>query len=306
MKRTVNNLKKKEKAQDCDERILSEINDVAAVLIQIGPDDHADLKRLRKRLAGLLNSQKLAANIAEPAQQALAQIDRALSRGIDKRCFEESIQQVNERIEKIIFHCTKQELSIRQDEAATPSGQERCEDRAKEAKTNGREEYELPTEVDESLLKEFIAECLEFLENGEAALLLLESDPGDKEAINTVFRAFHTIKGTAGFIGLKLTAEFAHQAENFFSRIRDGEVRCVGAAADLSLQSIDMMKALTLGVQDAIAGEPISKPDHYDLLMELLSIKDYRELVERTSSGTAEAKESAVLLQSGLPGKERA
>ncbi|OGC01359.1 hypothetical protein A2V82_01260, partial [candidate division KSB1 bacterium RBG_16_48_16] len=132
---------------------------------------------------------------------------------------------------------------------------------------------------------------------------LLESDPGDKEAINTVFRAFHTIKGTAGFIGLKLTAEFAHQAENFFSRIRDGEVRCVGAAADLSLQSIDMMKALTLGVQDAIAGEPISKPDHYDLLMELLSIKDYRELVERTSSGTAEAKESA---GEAVHGKEKA
>jgi two-component system chemotaxis sensor kinase CheA len=293
MKRVENNLKKIKDAPNCDEEILSKINDIAATLIQIGPEDHAELKELREKLANLINTQKLPTDIAKLVQQAIEHIDRALGSGVDKECFEESIKQVNERIEKIIFHYTKQELSIRQDEANSAPGQYPHGDQVTNAKGNDKEEYELPAEVDESLLKEFIVECLEFLENGEAALLLLESDPGDKEAINTVFRAFHTIKGTAGFIGLKLTAEFSHQAENFFSRIRDGEIRCIGAAADLSLQSIDMMKALTLGVQDAIAGEPISKPDHYDLLMEMLSIKDYQELAARMSVKSGDAKKPA-------------
>jgi two-component system chemotaxis sensor kinase CheA len=69
------------------------------------------------------------------------------------------------------------------------------------------------TENDASLAIDFVAEALGHLDAGEVSLLHLEGDPGDIEAINSVFRAFHTIKGIAGFLGLKQIGALAHVAE---------------------------------------------------------------------------------------------
>ncbi|MBL9120634.1 MAG: Hpt domain-containing protein, partial [Phycisphaerae bacterium] len=51
-------------------------------------------------------------------------------------------------------------------------------------------------------ISEFLTEAKEHLSNAECAALHLEKAPNDKEEINTVFRAFHTIKGVAGFMSL--------------------------------------------------------------------------------------------------------
>lgn len=99
-------------------------------------------------------------------------------------------------------------------------------------------------EFDLELLGDFITESREYMEAAEAALLTLEVNPEDTEAINTVFRAFHTLKGTSAFLGLTLIAQLAHHAESLFDRFRNGELRCVGPLADLSLRSVDMMKTL--------------------------------------------------------------
>jgi len=102
-------------------------------------------------------------------------------------------------------------------------------------------------------------------------LLTLEGNPDDMEAVNTVFRAFHTIKGTSGFLGISRMAELAHRAESLLSRMRDQEIRCTGGYADLALRSIDLLKELMQAVQSAARGEAWSKPGSYDELMELLS-----------------------------------
>ena len=60
----------------------------------------------------------------------------------------------------------------------------------------------LPTPIDRELLEDFIAECREHVQHMEVALLALETDPDDREAIDTAFRAFHTTKGTAAFLRL--------------------------------------------------------------------------------------------------------
>ena len=113
----------------------------------------------------------------------------------------------------------------------------------------------LPDDIDADLMGEFITECREYIEASESALLTLESDPDDMEAINTVFRAFHTMKGTSGFLGLNRIQELAHKAENLFSRVRDKEIRCSGGYADLALRSADMLKELIQIVQDALGGQ---------------------------------------------------
>ncbi|TFG93219.1 MAG: hypothetical protein E4H15_01860, partial [Syntrophobacterales bacterium] len=55
---------------------------------------------------------------------------------------------------------------------------------------------------DESLLKDFITEALEYIGEIEVNILNLEQDPGNTEYVNAVFRPFHSIKGVAGFLDL--------------------------------------------------------------------------------------------------------
>jgi two-component system, chemotaxis family, sensor kinase CheA len=128
----------------------------------------------------------------------------------------------------------------------------------------------LSADVDRELLTEFIAESRELLETSEAALLVLESNPEDSESINTVFRAFHTVKGTSGFLGLQMASDLAHLAESLLSRIRKKEIRLIGGYADLALRSLDMLKKTIMALECASNGAPLKKPDGYEDLKTIL------------------------------------
>ncbi len=114
-------------------------------------------------------------------------------------------------------------------------------------------EERLADDVDRDLLSDFIAESGECVTNSESALLQLEENPTDEEAVNTVFRAFHTVKGTSAFLGLTRVAEFAHEAESLLSRVRDKEISYTRGCADLSLRSVDMLKDLLSAVEKALS-----------------------------------------------------
>ena len=75
---------------------------------------------------------------------------------------------------------------------------------------------------DVPLILDFISETGEHIESCEAGLLALESKPGDSETLNQIFRAFHTIKGMAGFLNLTETGSLAHSAENLLDLARKG------------------------------------------------------------------------------------
>ena len=126
----------------------------------------------------------------------------------------------------------------------------------------------LPQDTDLSLLRDFLSEAAEYIAASEVALLELEANPQDTEAVNTVFRAFHTVKGTAAFLGLTHIAEFAHEAETLLMRVRDRAINYGPACADLSLRSVDMLKALLGAVEDAVAGDgALLLPTGYHALM---------------------------------------
>ena len=110
----------------------------------------------------------------------------------------------------------------------------------------------IPDDADLSLLGDFIAESRESMAGAEAALLELEANPDDLEAINTVFRAFHTVKGTAAFMGLDRLAEFAHHAESLLSRVRDRELPYTQAVANLSLRSNDVLGEFLDAVETSV------------------------------------------------------
>lgn len=128
----------------------------------------------------------------------------------------------------------------------------------------------LPADADMDLLKEYIVECMDHIAAAEASLLDLEVNPDGTELINTIFRAFHTIKGTSGFLGLDRIQRLAHLAESLLNRARDGQIKICGGYADLSLKSCDTLRTMIEALRDAQPGQSLAIPSHLeDLLTEL-------------------------------------
>lgn len=128
----------------------------------------------------------------------------------------------------------------------------------------------LPADTDMDLLKEFIVECLDHVTAAEASLLDLEADPDNGELINTIFRAFHTIKGTSGFLGLDRIQNLAHLAESLLNRGRDNQIKIRGGYADLALKSCDTLRTMLEGLKEARPGQSLAIPPRLeDLLAEL-------------------------------------
>lgn len=121
----------------------------------------------------------------------------------------------------------------------------------------------LPMDIDLDMVYEFVTECNDLIETAESALLELEDSPDDNELINTVFRAFHTIKGTSAFMGLEPISEFTHFAETLLSMVRDGELPFDQACADISFNSIDIIKKLLAIVEVSEGGDPLPKSEKY-------------------------------------------
>ena len=90
----------------------------------------------------------------------------------------------------------------------------------------------------------FIVEARELLQAMEQSLLQLENEPGDEDAIGAVFRAAHTIKGSAGLFGLASIVSFTHIVEDVLDRLRDGHVAVDAALIAVLLQSGDHMLEL--------------------------------------------------------------
>jgi two-component system, chemotaxis family, sensor kinase CheA len=107
------------------------------------------------------------------------------------------------------------------------------------------------TEDDLPLIAEFLSEAASHLETAEQEILRLEEDPGNLDSIGALFRAFHTIKGVAGFLNLNQIQSLAHAAENLLDLGREGKLRVTGAASEIILQSIDLMKRLMAALEEA-------------------------------------------------------
>jgi len=95
---------------------------------------------------------------------------------------------------------------------------------------------------DPEMIGDFILESRDHLTQVEIQMMTLEKEPGDKEAINTVFRGFHTIKGLAGFLDLGDIREVAHETETLLDLARDQKLRITPAVVDVVLAAADFLK----------------------------------------------------------------
>jgi two-component system chemotaxis sensor kinase CheA len=78
--------------------------------------------------------------------------------------------------------------------------------------------------IDQALLT-FLEESRELLHQMEDSLMYLETSEQDEDTVNAMFRAAHTIKGSAGLFGLAEVVSFTHVVENILDQVRSGEIR---------------------------------------------------------------------------------
>jgi two-component system chemotaxis sensor kinase CheA len=104
----------------------------------------------------------------------------------------------------------------------------------------------------DQVMHTFIAESRELLEQMENALLAVAHDGPD--AVNAIFRAAHTIKGSAGMFGLDPVVEFTHVAESVLDKVRDGHVPVTDALVALLLACCDHIGALVDAVENGTLG----------------------------------------------------
>ena len=72
-------------------------------------------------------------------------------------------------------------------------------------------------------LEQFLVECRELVESASASLLALEENPNDGERLDEAFRAFHTLKGSAGIVDFTAMGKATHAAENVLAGVRAGK-----------------------------------------------------------------------------------
>ena len=109
-----------------------------------------------------------------------------------------------------------------------------------------------------SALASFFVEATELLADMEAGLLDLEGSDGDTELVNAVFRAAHTIKGSAGLFGLDDVVGLTHVMESVLDRVRAGELTITTDLVEVLLPSKDAIAAM---VQAHAAGQEVSAAD---------------------------------------------
>jgi two-component system chemotaxis sensor kinase CheA len=95
-----------------------------------------------------------------------------------------------------------------------------------------------------ALLETFLAEAEEGLETAEGALLVLERDPDDAEALALAFRAIHTIKGNAGLFDFHALAAVTHAMEDLLDGLRSGRTVASHGLTSALLDGVDILRSL--------------------------------------------------------------
>jgi two-component system chemotaxis sensor kinase CheA len=108
----------------------------------------------------------------------------------------------------------------------------------------------------EELLKDFFSEAQSQVDVLEQNILAIENDPKNKDAVDEIFRAAHTLKGGAATVRMSELSEFTHAVEDLLDAVREGVIGISGEIVDALLSAVDVVKAM---LASRAAGKPYKK-----------------------------------------------
>lgn len=141
---------------------------------------------------------------------------------------------------------------------------------------------------DDDIVKEFLVESAENLDQIEQDFVEIEKDPENKELIASIFRAMHTIKGTSGFFGFSKLEKTAHAGENLLSLLRDGVLHITPEITTALLSTVDAIRSMLATIEE-------TSQDGDDDFSELI------ETLKQLSSAENSSQESAPSPQEKVP-----
>ncbi len=100
------------------------------------------------------------------------------------------------------------------------------------------------------IVESFLEESKEILENLNSDLIDLENAPKDEDLLNKIFRSFHTLKGTSGFLGLEKTTLVTHRCEDILNKLRKGQAELNSDLMDVILAGYDKISALLVTIEN--------------------------------------------------------
>ncbi len=102
---------------------------------------------------------------------------------------------------------------------------------------------------DVETIREFVAECHENLERLDRDLVELEKHPHEAALLSSVFRTFHTIKGSSSFLAFSHLEQITHHAETLLSQLRDGKRPLSPELVSLILETVDATRKVLAAIE---------------------------------------------------------
>ncbi len=268
--------------------VRSRLEDLATQLILARPEDRSELTRIRGCLSKMVRGNLLPAPSKVRVQAAWIAMGNILSGESQDPALE--LAGVGREIEEAMSACTPGSLPhvdvapVAQSQPAQTATPPKAKSEPGVSRASLPSEPSpvdaaiaaaiMPADIDPEMLNLYVAENLEHIQLAERALLDLEANPNAVGGIDTIFRAFHTIKGTSGVLGFPTIQELAHLGENLLDDIRKGKVSLTGGFIDLALESCDVLKAIIQNIENLQPGAVIPQPPQLKEFIHRLASRD--------------------------------
>ncbi len=257
-----------------EKNILDVLNALTTELLSFSPSDEGDMRQVRERLDTL---GKWAGSDNAVLAGAIDDARAALSSMHDSEEPEELLQTVAELVGELRDAVEKgaspEDIDVRTEcfnSAGTESG---GADDADGDDADDCGDGEIPEGLlmlldDPETAGEFLQESEEHLLKAELALMELEKNSEDSESVNVAFRAFHTIKGLAGFFELDQVRTLSHSTENLMDEIRSGKAQMDEHNAEVVLRSVSTLEEMLHHIREAVGNQTaVRKHPEYDRLL---------------------------------------
>jgi two-component system chemotaxis sensor kinase CheA len=145
----------------------------------------------------------------------------------------------------------------------------------------------------QEILNDFLTETTEMIDGLDQKFVELETQPDNKDLLNEIFRAMHSMKGSAGFLGFTHLVDITHRAESILNKLRQGEMAVAPEIITVILETVDTVKAIMTEIRTS--GTDVKIP------VETMSQKLDDILAGKVSQPAATASAPAAPTVAGAP-----